>query len=150
MKILLCKQSFSISYLAAPRPNLANSVKVASLDQSLSSITSFWLICHEGHMQPRNEVGTQSLIEHIGGFEFAAEIFQFRVKLLSHCATLPVFVGNLSFSLNESKQTISLQIFSRLSSKNFTWSTLEYIVPNEPLRIVLIYFHNYLENLGFL
>ena len=28
------------------------------------------------------------------------------------------------------KQTISLQIFSRLSSTNFTWSILEYFVPN--------------------
>ena len=27
------------------------------------------------------------------------------------------------------KQTISLQIFKRLSSTNFTWSTLEYFVP---------------------
>ena len=28
------------------------------------------------------------------------------------------------------KQTISLQTFKRLSSTNFTWSTIEYFVPN--------------------
>ena len=29
------------------------------------------------------------------------------------------------------KQTKSLQIFQRLLSANFTWSTLEYFVPND-------------------
>ena len=29
------------------------------------------------------------------------------------------------------KQTISLQIFQRLSSTNFTWTILEYLDPNQ-------------------
>ena len=34
------------------------------------------------------------------------------------------FVAEVTF-----KQTISLQIFQKLPSTNFTWSTLEYFVP---------------------
>ena len=38
------------------------------------------------------------------------------------------------------KQTISLQIFQRLSSTNFTWSILEQFVPYRPVNI---FFHSY-------
>ena len=38
------------------------------------------------------------------------------------------------------KQTISLQIFQRLSSTNFTWSILEQLVPYRPVNI---FFHSY-------
>ena len=61
------KRIFFNCYLADPRPTLGHSQGDSLANPML--ITTFELIRPEGHREPRNEVGSPSLAEHLAGFE---------------------------------------------------------------------------------
>ena len=56
-----------ICYLAAPQPTLGHCQGGSVINPMF--ITTLYLFRPEAHWEPRNEVGSESLAEHLVGFE---------------------------------------------------------------------------------